>query len=133
MELKELIGLKKLSGVSNENIRLDQRWEDDENFDASSISFILNGTTYTATEDHNDGYRSAMGELSIDKYQCKNIFEPIDVLCIYKSTSGSYNNCDILQMYGMNGELLLEVGTDNDDDYYPSFVSYFKPENIPVG
>jgi hypothetical protein len=31
-----------------------------------------------------------------------------------------------------DGLVILEVGTDNNDDYYPSFVSSWKPENMAV-
>ena len=131
MELKELVGLKTLTGVSNSNEPLDNGWGENETYDAQTFTFILDGITYTASEDNNDGYRSAMGELFVDKFKCKNTFEPVQVLCVHKDKSNyGYDNADILVLYGMNGKVILEVGTDNSDDYYPSFVSVFYPENI---
>ncbi len=131
MELKDLIGLRTLSGVSNSNEPLDTGWGDNETYDAQTFTFILDGITYTACEDNNDGYRSCMGELFVDKFKCSNVFEPIQVLCIYKEKADSgYDTADLLLIYGMNGKQIIEVGTNNADDYYPSFVSYFQPENI---
>ncbi len=131
MELKDLVGLHTLSGVSTENKTLPHTYMDDETYDASVISFILDGKVYTAIEDSNDGYRSAMGELKVDVFQCHNTFEPIRVLAIHETEQrGSYNSADVLVFYGMNGLPILSVGTSNSDDYYSSFVSYFQPENI---
>jgi hypothetical protein len=129
MELKKLIGLHTLTGITNESKQIESSWDNEHSYDAQTLSFILDDTIYTALEDENDGYRSCMGELLINKFQCKNTFEPIQVLGIYKEKSG-YSTSDILQLYGMDGKLILEVGTDNTDDYYPSFVSNFNPENI---
>lgn len=130
MELKELAGLHTLTGVTNESKSLERSWNEEQTYDAQTLSFILDGIIYTATEDDNDGYRSCMEHLLVNKFECKNTFNPIQVLGIYKNKSGYYENADILQLYGMNGKLILEVGTDNSDDYYPSFVSNFNPENI---
>ncbi len=130
MELKELIGLHTLTGITNENKKLQSKWDEDETYDAQAFTFILDGVVYTAIEDNNDGYRSAMGELKINEFACYNLFEPIQVLGIYIDQSGSYDKADLLHLYSMNGKLLLEVGTRNSDDYYPSFVSAWHPENI---
>lgn len=73
-----------------------------------------------------------MEDLLINKLECKNTFEPLQVFCIHISKSRSgYDNADLLEMYLMNGALVLTVGTDNSDDYYPSFVTDWQPENIP--
>lgn len=130
MELKELIGLHTLTGVTNENKKLQSAWDEDETYDAQAFTFILDGVIYTAIEDNNDGYRSAMDELKVNEFVCNNIFEPIQVLGIYIDKSGGYDEADLLHLYGMNGKLLLEVGTSNSDDYYPSFVSSWHPDNI---
>lgn len=132
MELKDLIGLHTLTGVSTETKALPHYYLDDEMYDASVISFILDGHTYTAVEDANDGYRSSMESLIVNKFDCSNTFDPINVFGVYKTEGRNYNSCDILSLYGMDGKLILEVGTDNSDDYYPSFVSNFNPENINI-
>jgi len=130
MELKELIGLHTLTGITNENKKLQSNWDEEETYYAQAFTFILDGVVYTAIEDQNDGYRSAMAELKVNEFACYNLFEPIQVLGIHIDQSGSYDKADLLQLYSMNGKLLLEVGTRNSDDYYPSFVSAWHPENI---
>lgn len=133
MELKDLAGqIRLLSGVTNETISLECSWDDEQLYDGNSISFILDGVTYTAIEDNNDGYRSAMDSLLVNKYECKNIFKPIPVFCVYRTKAyGGYNSADLLDIYEVeNGNLILTLGTDNSDDYYPSFVTDWQPENI---
>jgi hypothetical protein len=44
---------------------------------ANSISFRLNGRTYTAVEDPRDGYRSSMSDIFVDEVTItKNVFTP---------------------------------------------------------
>jgi hypothetical protein len=139
MELKELEGSHKLSGVSYVNEMLnggeftnEYSWNDGA---VCVISFILDGITYTAVEDANDGYRSAIGNLFINEFVCSNTFEPIDVICKHKTEYNvndfSKRYCDILEIYSIkSGKIILTVGTDNTDDYYPSFVSDWNPKNL---
>lgn len=132
MELKDLIGLHKLSGVTNDMKKFTQTWDKDETYDAEALTFILDGVAYTALEDHNDGYRSSMQDLKINEYECLNKFDAVDVFCIHYDKRG-YNHCDILDIYDLKtAKVILSIGTDNSDDYYPSFVAYFQPENMIV-
>lgn len=136
MILQDLVGLNWLSGVEYDH------WETDR----SAIYFRLNGITYVAMEDDNDGYRSAMEEIKIadpiiyeiseavirtESKQIKNRFEPVQVMCVMRlDWRDSY---DILDCYDViTGKLVLSVGTDSTDDYYPSFVSSFYPENMVI-
>ena len=44
-----------------------------------------------------------------------------------------YKKTDILELIDVvTGKLVLEVGTDYSDDYYPSFVANFNPEAMAL-
>lgn len=99
--------------------------------DANAIRFRLDGVTYTALEDPNDGYRSSLGRLFVSKGETmRNVFPPIKVVA-KKKDHEPYQQNDTLQLIDVvTGKVVLEVGTDNTDDYYPCFVGSFSPENM---
>lgn len=126
IQFEDLIGLHKLSGVDliNESIKRDygNSFEDCE-----TVVFILDNKTYCAAEDPDDGYRSSMKYLVESKSKVKNKFTSCKVL-VKKSTE---DNSDILEFIDVNtGLIVLEIGTNNTDDYYPYWVGSFYPENM---
>jgi hypothetical protein len=131
VDLESLVGEHELSGVDYiQSDALPSSWGEGETYHGSVIRFVLDGKSYTACEDDNDGYRSSMKEL-IEGGTVKNVFAPQRVLCSMR-TEGEYGSKDeTLVMRDMvTGEVVLEVGTDNTDDYYPSFVADFQPRNM---
>lgn len=127
MELENLVGKHMLSGVdySEESLHLD--YEKSWGF-AGCTNFVLDGVTYTAVEDGDDGYRSHMGELLITPY-VPNSFPAIEVVC----SMSEDKDHDILECRDTaNGKLVLEIGTDYSDSYYPCFVGNFQPENMSI-
>lgn len=125
MELSDLVGIHKLSGVDFEDTKIKNCFK--ELKDALMMRFKLDNKVYVATEDPEDGYRSCMKEIIISKDKIKNKFKPIDVLGIYKKNEDK----DILKLISIKtGKTIIEVGTDYSDSYYPYFVANFKPENI---
>jgi hypothetical protein len=59
----------------------------------------------------------------VDGVSVANTFPAVRVLARMGS-DGHYGTCDILQLIDVaNGMIILEVGTENSDDYYPSFVA----------
>ena len=128
MELKDLIGRHMLDAVDfdSEKIRM---WGDVYE-DCEVMRFRLDGKVYTAIEDPEDGYRSSMSELTVSDDLMKNSFAPVEVLGRVKGSNG---DDDILELLNVTtGKVIIEVGTDYSDDYYPSpsFVANFQPENI---
>ena len=97
---------------------------------ANSISFRLNGRTYTAVEDPRDGYRSSMSDIFVDEVTItKNVFTPVQVRASYVHD----DDTDILYLADVQtGEVVIEVGTTNCDGDYPSFVSNFNPAAMIV-
>lgn len=128
MELNELVGLHELTGVdfNTESVESYGVFED-----CNTINFVLDGKTYTAVEDPEDGYRSAMGEIKVSDFKVSNLFAPIRVFASMRVTK--YDDSDILDFHDLkNGKVVLSVGTDYSDSYYPSYVADFTPENMHV-
>lgn len=108
--------------------------------DASSFSFCVNGLTFTAMENPEDGYRSSLGVI-IERSgnHCKNRF-PAAALSFRMDGSFPEGAArDELLSVGSSADLIslthpdlpheiLSVGTEDANDYYPSFSSYFSPE-----
>jgi hypothetical protein len=108
--------------------------EDVDNKDCQRLLIKLDGDVYQFIEDDNDGYRSAMDDENskIINYKMKNTFNDIEVFIIYVDESNGYD-ADIIRIYNIdNGELIIEVGTDNIDDYYPSFICNYNAENLGI-
>lgn len=127
VQLTDLVGEGFLTGAEFGSVTI-QRWCGDES--AGTISFTLDGVTYTAQEDPDDGYRSAMESLKASVQPLKNFFAPVRVIGRMEADT-EYENNDVLQLINAaTGEIILEVGTGNTGDYYPYFVARFNPENI---
>ena len=122
MELKNLEGEHMFSGVDYTS------GKDGE----INILFCLDGVTYIAEEDPDDGYRSYMKELRESETQCKNTFEPERVFCDYLNISGYFgNDSDILIIKNpYTGNIILKIGTEDVSDFYPSCVMEYHPENM---
>ena len=126
--LEQLCGEHVLDAVdmSNEQVKT---WGD--NFESAQVMrFRLDGKVYTAVEDPDDGYRSSMDKLFMSDDPIKNAFAECRVVGKKKSDD-EYGKNDTLELIDcVTGKTVLEVGTDNSDDYYPSFVASFHPENM---
>jgi len=130
VKLESLVGKHLLSGVDEIN-RQFEHWGSME--DCQCINFVLDGITYTAIEDPDDGYRSTMEGIIKSDDVVSNTFKPIEVIVSYRIKDSDNNECDILDFFdAKNGKQIMEIGTDNSDDYYPSFVANWTPENLSV-
>lgn len=133
IELESLVGEHVLDAVDllTENM---QAKYGDYCEDCEVIRFRLDGTVYTAIEDPSDGYRSCMDRLfASPDDSVRNVFPPIRVLAKMKESGEYGGKNDTLQLLDLvTGKVVMEVGTDNLDDYYPSFVSHFSPENMAI-
>ncbi len=99
------------------------------NTEASGIAFFMDGMAYLALEDPSDGYRSSLGIIfsaKADPYSMGiHNYESINRKVVCKHVAKTeYHESDILEIVDSEtGHTWLRVGTDNSDDYYPSFVS----------
>lgn len=129
---ESLVGEHELDAV-DESTEQVKAYYGDTFEDANCIRFRLDGKVYTGIEDPSDGYRSSMEKLFASFDEMKNVFPPVKVLARIRTEYEYGGKSEVLQLLDVkNGKVILEVGTDNEDDYYPSFVSSWKPENMAV-
>lgn len=127
-ELNTLAGKRMFSGIDRKTIEKKTYGEYTEQVEC--VLFILDGVTYRGVEDPNDGYRSSMDALEVSEDAVSNVFPPKEVLCKHRDKNRYSGEDDVLEIYNMNGGLILEIGTSNIDDYYPSFVCNFSAEEL---
>ena len=125
MELKDLCGKHIFSGCE---LSSTEREELSGYFvDCGVCLFTLDGITYKAVENPDDGYRSYMDELEISDVAPRYSFDGVDVICYMQENDYT----DILVIRDAhNGKTILEVGTDMYDSYYPMCRFLYQPENM---
>lgn len=125
-ELKELLGPHTLTGCDTDRV-IKGKYED-----CRTVDFVLDGRTYTALEDPNDGYRSYLGELLESSQPVKNTF-PACLVTGEQRKNDEYHDCNIIDLRDTTtGKVVLSIGTDYYDDYYPCFVGEFDPTAMAV-
>lgn len=111
---------------------VDFETDDIEDQSACAIRFRLDGVVYIAVEDPDDGYRSHLSEILIGD-KITNKFKKCHVRGKWIDKNEYGENCDIIQFIDdLTNKVVLEIGTDNTDDYYPYFVAKFNPENMSI-
>ena len=126
VKIDDLLGTHILTGVETDYVQVPASFGQ-ETQRANAIKFILDGITYTVIEDPDDGYRSSMNDAILVDGEVRNVFEPIEVSCRKKADEGS-EMFDVLEMVNPSvSRVVVEFGTENIDDYYPSFVAAFYP------
>jgi hypothetical protein len=130
MELKDLVGEHELSGVDTTTERVKEYGDYYE--DCEVVRFVIDGKTYKATEDPDDGYRSYLKEIEVTNEKVANTFPPQRVVGKMKDNIDGEENNTIQFIDTTTGNIVLEVGTDNTDDYYPYCVLRWSPENLAI-
>ena len=130
MELKDLVGEHELSGVDTTTERVKQYGDYYEDFKV--VRFVIDGKTYKATENPDDGYRYYLKELEVTYEKVTNNFPPQKIVGKMKDDSDWERNDTIQFIDATTGKVVLEVGTDNTDDYYPYCVLRWSPENLAI-
>jgi hypothetical protein len=126
VEFEELVGEHWLSGVAR-YVDADYGYDGD---DADVLLFVLDGKTYLAHENPEDGYRSDVGYFVELSGKAKKTMVPIKVRAeVYEGDDeGRFLNLiDVA-----NNEIILSVGTETYDSYYPQFVAQFMPEKMAI-
>lgn len=133
IEIKSLVGKYILSGVDEFTRKMEGSfWGNFE--DCQCINFALDGKTYTAIEDPDDGYRSSLNKIIESDEKIENVFAPTEVMVSYREKNEyGEGECEILDFVDIkNGKRVLEIGTDYTDDYYPCFIACWTPENLSI-
>ena len=127
MKLENLKGQHILQGIEVGVMDIKNVWDEKES--VNFVKFCLDGTTYLATEDPDDGYRSYMNELETVDEGCAVKLPDIRVFC--KMRAYDRYGSDILEFYDIeSAKCILAVGTDCSDSYYPYCVLEYYPENM---
>lgn len=132
MELSWFKGKHYFSGV--DHIPHQRTDRDSEYYDyGDDCLFCIDGVNYLMIEDLNDGYRSNMLDPIFTEREIVNTFEKQEVMIKHREKGSYYGDeCDIMEICSMSGDLILEVGTDNIDNWYPSAIFNFFPENMEI-
>lgn len=87
--------------------------------------FKLGDRVFEAVEDESDGYRSYLQSVEA-RPDAKGIFAPAPFaeVRVRETDRGSF---DGYELYDRSGHVWLTIGTNNSDDYYPSFVFTYEP------
>lgn len=115
---KKLCGKHILSGVSRDYTA----------HDAECIYFVIDGKTYRAVEDPEDGYRSCMKGIEIANEKIPNNIPDTEVLVSYDD----YEDSQMLRFYETKyGKEVLTIGTNYETEWYPVCIFRYSPENLP--
>jgi hypothetical protein len=132
VEFSALLGEHVLTGVSRETLKLPSYEGSERLEDSAALNFELDGVVYSAVEDPEDGYRSSMRHFVVGSAEVAR-FAPHRVTGSMRADDTEYGHQsnDVLELRDVvTGKVVLAVGTDNYDDYYPSFVADWNPENL---
>lgn len=126
--LEDLVGEHVLTGADfqSESINV---WGDRYRF-GTVFNMVLDGTTFSVIEDPEDGYRSAMREIrATDISRVSNMFPPVKVM----GTMSDDEDEHILNLIDVEtGRVVISVGTEYHDSYYPMFIAEFDPRNMSI-
>lgn len=133
--MKELTeGRHMLSGVGDTTIENYRGYEDTE-----VTLFCIDGETWGMYIDPDDGYRSYSSVLLYPEERCQTMFEPQPVDISFNHTEfseydgGTMYIRDIMTIKdAINGKVIVEIGTDSYDSYYPTGFFHYYPENMEV-
>ena len=131
VDLSSLVGERLLSGVDLGSDDVPHPYYDNETHHVEVMRFVLDGVTYEAAEDPSDGYRSSMACWIVTQKAVRNTFAPVRVVGRWR-TKGEYGGKDeVLELIDQaNGKTILMIGTENVDDYYPSFCAHWLPGDM---
>lgn len=130
MGFEELVGKHRMSGI--EEGRTEHMLSIYGIEEVNYVKFTLDGITYRALEDPDDGFRSYCQNLETVEEECKIKLPDIEVVCECSAKYGDYEADMIIIKDAENGLPILELGTANTDDYYPFCVMEWMPKNIAL-
>ena len=117
---KDLYGIYTLSGCE---------YSFDKN-GFSSMRFILDGNTYEAVRDPEDGYRSSLGGIYRTTENCVQNIPDVEVEIMECPESNLNGIQFVVREDGYSARIVITVVTDHYDSWYPCAVMNFAPENF---
>ena len=129
MQLDDFLGRHVLTGVDFGVEKATEEYYKD----ANNMAFEMDGKVYLVREDPSDGYRSSMKDIEEVDIKVVNQFPPCKVKGRRRKNSEYGEKNDVIDFYDVvTGLVVLAIGTENIDDYYPSYVAYFDPRNMKI-
>jgi hypothetical protein len=124
--LESFIGLRTLRAIGQAMITSEGYPHDT----VQQIVIDVDGILYEFTEGSNDGLRSSLGSLRSVRTTPHRmaVIDPPLVVHFHHRARGDRDGADCI--YAINertGLVVLDIGTDNIDDYYPSFIFSWDP------
>jgi hypothetical protein len=136
VKLQDFVGKTYLFDARGEGeVRPEYEW----NSPANAYAFRFDGRIYLVREDESDGYRSSHDDVreateeDLGTITMVEFPTPLVVHCVHR-TAGEYGarDDDVLVVINDATDLvIMEIGTTNADDYYPSFHFRWLPEGEP--
>lgn len=129
-------GIHTLSGIGSTTITINEGWSDESVVDADI--FEIDGQTYGAYEDPDDGYRSYGLLQTMNDETCQYKFPPQRVIVrnVVLETTGEWGEVICKRFLCLDDPVtnknVLAIGTDFSDDYYPIAIFEYHPENLNV-
>lgn len=127
-----------LSGVGTAQINT-TGWDEETTHEVHL--FCLNGITYGAWIDPDDGYRSYGDFRKMEEnVKCQYRFPPQEVIVTNVTKKGPCgdslyyedNSTTIVITDATNGKEVLVIGTSYYDSYYPMAIFRYTPENLEI-
>lgn len=103
---------------------------------ANGCALTLGDQTLFVFENPNDGYRSSAAEPLVSKQDLYSFgthpeYLRIPVLVRALTPTEYADGADGIELVDRrNGKAILRLGTNNVDDYYPTFVCEWSPQNL---
>lgn len=99
--------------------------------DASGVALDLGDLTVFVFEDPDDGYRSSAGApLTAKASMYEYAGSPTYIRAPVTITAWGEHGTGIILTDRRNGKVVLRLGTDESDDYYPCFVCDWRPQDL---
>ena len=97
--------------------------------------FCIDGVFYETYGDPDDGYRGYLESIkrTFDYGPTLlNHFVPVDIVYVSeKAEYGFHVQCDLIKIINVeNDKIILELGTEEIDSYYPEYIIDYCPENL---
>jgi len=128
MQLDDFLGVHILTGVDFAIEKATEEYYED----ANNMAFEMDDKVYLVREDPDDGYRSSMKDIEEVDIKVVNQFPPCKVEGVRREDV-EYQKNDVIDFYDLiTGQVVMSIGTENTDDYYPCYIAYFDPTAMKI-
>lgn len=111
--------------------------DDDFGWNAlDGYAIIVDGKTYLAVENADDGYRSYAYLRPLGEGESAEVINQFEPQLVYaesfiESDESEYIDREVLVLKNSYNQTVLSISTDHSDDYYPVGIVRYYPENLP--